>query len=57
MNLLKRLKNIWRLSELEIPDIGEKPQTGDTVIGELFKKKPMGYVVRTQDPLDKLIQK
>lgn len=57
MNLLKRLKNLWKLSEFEVPKIGERPEPGTFVAGELHKKKePQGYVVKLKDDLSKIIE-
>jgi hypothetical protein len=55
MNLIRRFRNLWKLSEFEIPEIGEKPEVG-TLIGALWKKKEMASIIRLKDPLDKIIK-
>lgn len=52
MKLLQRLKNLWKLSVLEIADFQEIIETK-----KLSKKQQKGYIVKLQDDLSKLIEK
>lgn len=54
MNLVKRLHNLWKLSELEVPELGEKPVdspagtgtgTGTGIVPWLKKKKMASIVL------------
>lgn len=57
MSLLQRFKNIWRLSEYEIPKLGEKTSdlpSGTNVITALFKK-PQPKIISRKDLLEGII--
>ena len=54
--MLKRLKNLWKLSELEVPELAEKTTdnpkgTITTIIPFLKKRKKMATIVE-DSPLE-----
>lgn len=56
LKLIKRIKNLWRLSELELPIVdGSKI---DQPVIQLMKPKKMARVIKyyKKDPLDEFIE-
>lgn len=47
MNILKRLKNIWKLGELEFEEVKEKVNS---------KKQKMATIIRTNDDIDEILK-
>ena len=37
MKILQRLRNLWRLSEYQVPAVGRKHEVGDLIVPELYK--------------------
>jgi len=51
--LIQRLRNIWHLSEYQVPAIGREHQVGDLIVPELYKpaEKPvpkMAQIIKRQ---------
>lgn len=58
MSLLKRFKNLWHLSEFEIPELGQKMSdlpTGSIIVNSLFNKKEMAQIIKLDDDITKII--
>lgn len=53
MNIIQRLKNLWKLSEFEVPFIGEKPEIGTVVVNSLYKKPKMAEIIKMH-PVDEV---
>ena len=51
--IITRLKRLWKLSELDILEVGQKPSVGDQVLA-LLKKKKMAIIINPNDPLDEV---
>lgn len=59
MNLLKRVKNLWRLSEYQVPPVGVKYSEGDLIIPELYtpvEKPRMAQIIRMKNPLEEVLK-
>jgi len=56
MNLLKRLRNIWRLSEWEIDNHGRVTPVG-TDISKIIETPPkMAQIIKRQSPAEKFLK-
>ena len=56
MKLLKRIKNLWRLSEYEILEPNRPLNVGDQ-ISPLIKPNEQASIVSMEDPLDEFMKK
>lgn len=57
MNLLKRLKNLWNLSEYQPMEINQVLKGGDT-IAPLYRPSEKAQIIKKYvDPIDELLNK
>lgn len=56
MKLLRRLKNLWALSETRPLELGEVPKQGD-VVGPVVKKLDKAIFIsrKPKDPLEEIL--
>lgn len=47
MNLIKRIRNLWRISKIDIQPLDNKPD----IISKIFNK-PKPEIIKRQDPID-----
>lgn len=54
MTIWKRLKNLWKLSEIEVFTQNQK---AEELTDFLFKEKKMATIIKLEPDLDKFLQK
>lgn len=55
MNLIKRIKNLWKVSEYE-PNIGQKLNYGDKIV-TLYKPNQEIEIIKRLTPEEEFLQK
>lgn len=55
MSILKRIKNLWAISEYRPLSPGEK-MPGGSWVPPLVKEQEIGLIINTNDPADELLK-
>lgn len=55
MRFFKRIKNLWKLSAIELPDGYVLPQNDKSILEKIFPSNK-AKVVELEDPFDKVLR-